>query len=259
MRPIWSGSISFGLINIPVKIYSAVQEKALHFNYLRRQDLCPIKYVKVCRNTGEEVPYDEIVRGYEYQKGDYVIMTEEDFKNADRKKVESIEVMEFSKETEIDPKLLEKPYFLEPDKGAEKPYALLREALKKSKKVAVIKFVIRGRERLGVLRSEDDIIILNQMRFKEEVRNYDKLNLPGKKAVSKRELEMALKLIDQLTGVFAPEKFRDEYTRELEKVVAKKAKGETVKVKGEAPVPTPVPDIMERLKESLEFAQKKKS
>jgi DNA end-binding protein Ku len=255
MRAIWSGALNFGLINIPVKLYSASEDKQLHFHYLHKTDHSPIRFAKVCRADGKEVPYEDIVKGYEYQDGDYVILTEDDFKKANVKKTKMIEIMDFVEQAEVDPVYFEKPYYLEPDKNSEKPYALLREALKRSKKIGIAKFVIREKEHLGAIKAKGSAIVLDQMRFKDEVRDPKGLNLPDAK-VQGRELEMALKLIDQLTGTFKPEQYKDTYTEELEAVIAQKAKGKKPKAKGKAPEPTKVGDLMSILRASLEKERK---
>ncbi|MGD0230151.1 MAG: Ku protein, partial [Syntrophorhabdales bacterium] len=197
MRSLWSGAISFGLIHIPVKLYTAVEEGNLDLDMLRRQDLCPIRYARVCRDTGEEVPYQDIVKGYEYRKGDYVVLEDEDFRAANVRKTQTVDIVEFVEAHEIDPKLLEKPYYLEPTRQARKAYALLREALKKTAKVGVGTFVLRNREHLVAIRPEGDLIVLEQMRFADEIRKPAGLDLPGKEEASDRELEIAIKLIDQ--------------------------------------------------------------
>ncbi|HCP08386.1 MAG TPA: Ku protein [Candidatus Moranbacteria bacterium] len=260
MRAIWQGSISFGLINIPVRLYSATKERKLSFNYLRKEDLCPIKYVKVCRNSGEEVPYDDIVKGYEYKKGDWVVLSDEDFKKADVKKTNTIEVFQFASEKEIDPSLYEKFYYLEPVKEARKAYVLLREALKKSKKVGIAKFVLRTKEKLAVVRPMDNLIILDAIRFADEIREPEELNIPGKEKIENKDIEIAVKLIDQLTEVFKLEKYHDTYTEELERVISEKSKGKVPEAKGEIPVPvTEMEDIMAKLRESLaQHAKKEK-
>ena len=227
MRSIWSGAISFGLIHIPVKLYAAVEEKGPDLDMLRRQDLCPIRYARVCRDTGEEVPYQEIVKGYEYRKGDYVVLEDEDFRRANAVKTQTIDIVEFVDVREIDLKFLEKPYYLEPTKQARKAYALLREALKKTAKVGVGTFVLRNREHLVALKPEDDLIVLEQMRFADEIRTPAGLNLPSKDEASERELDIAIKLIDQLTEPFKPEQFHDTYREELERVIRREGRGKT--------------------------------
>ncbi len=257
MRPIWSGAISFGLIHIPVNLYPAVGEKGLDFDYIRRKDLCRIRYARVCRATGEEVPMEDIVRGYEYKKGDYVILEEEDFKRASVKKTQMIEIVSFAQQDEIDIKLLEKPYYLEPTKGAQKAYALLREALKRSKKVGIARFVLKTREHMAIVRAEDALMVLEQMRFKDEIRQAAGLNLPQEET-SNKELDMAIKLIDQLTEPFRPEEFHDTYTEELKNLIEAKARGKVYEIK-EEPVTAAVPDLLAKLRESLAHAQKKRT
>lgn len=252
MRSLWSGAISFGLIHIPITLYSATKDRALDFDMLRKDDLCPISFARVCRTTGEEVPYDEIVKGYEYREGDYVLLDKEDFKRAAPEKSETIDIEEFVNEDEIDSMYYEKPYYLEPGKGAEKAYVLLREALTQSKKVAVATFVFRSREDLVVLKAHNDVLILNQLRFHEQIRDYRELKLPKKVDVTRKEIEMAIKLVEQLEGKFNPKQFEDTYTEELEKIIQAKAKGKKLK-----PVPNPAKDtnttdLIEQLKASLE-------
>lgn len=259
MRSIWSGSISFGLVNIPVKLYSATGEEQLDLNMLHKTDLSPIRYAKICKAEGKEIPYSEIVKGYEYTKGDYVVLTDEDFERANINKTKAINITQFIDESEIDDTLFQKPYFLEPAKGAEKPYALLREALKKSKKAAVTKFVLRTKEHLAVIQPKDKVLVLDQMRFTDEVRKPEGLNLPAENTASQNEIDMALALINQLSGVFEPSKYEDTYEQELRRVIEEKAAGKEPVSKGEEPKPTKVPDLMNVLKESLEREKQKSS
>jgi DNA end-binding protein Ku len=252
MRAIWSGSLSFGLVNIPVKLYSATGENRLNLDMLHKKDLSPIRYARICRADGKEVPWEDIVKGYEYRTGDYVVLTDEDFKKANVEKTKAIEIEQFTKESEIDTIYFEKPYYLEPEKGAEKAYALLRESLKKSKKIGIAKFVLRNRERLAAIKPSGNVLVLEQMRFREEIRDPKELNLPDNKKASNKEIDMALALIQQLTEVFAPNKFKDTYIDELKQVIAAKAKGKPVKAKGRELKPTEVSDIMAMLKKSLE-------
>ncbi len=259
MRAIWSGAISFGLILIPVKLYTAVEEGGLDLDMLRKQDLCPIGYARVCRNTGEEVPYEDIVKGYQYRKGDYVVLEDEDFKRASVRKTQTIDIIEFVDHREIDAKLLAKPYYVEPTKQARKAYALLREALKKTGKVGVGRFVLRNREHLVTLKPEEDLIVLEQMRFVDEIKKPVGLDLPAKDEASDREVEIAIKLIDQLTEPFRAEEFHDTYREELKRVIDEKARGKPPKAEEERLVPTEVPDLMAKLRESLDQARKRKS
>lgn len=256
MRAIWTGSVSFGLINVPVKLFSGSESSSLDLKMLHEKDLSPIRYAKICRQDGKEIPFDEIVKGYEYQKGDYIVLTDEDFKAAAPKQGKTIEIAEFVDEDEIDIRYYEKPYYLEPDRGADKQYALLREALRKSKKVAVAKYVLRNREHLAVIKTVGPALVMNQMRFPQEVRQPSGLNLPDAKQANKKELDLALALVDQLTTSFIPEDFHDEYTAELEHRIQQKIKGKKPKKAESAPQPTGVTDLMSALKASLEQSQK---
>lgn len=252
MHSIWTGMITFGLVNIPVKLYVASEEQGLDFDMLTRDGHCRVKYARICRETGEEVEYKDIVKGYEYRKGDYVVLEPEDFENANVKKTQTIEVVSFCSEDEIDLKLLEKPYYLEPDKKVKKAYALIRDALAKSKKVGIAKFVIRSRGHLGVLKAEGDGLVLIQMRYSSEIRDSSKLDLPRKEKVSKQEQDLASQLIDQLTKPFHPEKFKDTYTENLKALIEQKAKGtKRPRFKKEKITPTKVPDLVSKLRKSL--------
>jgi DNA end-binding protein Ku len=258
MKSIWTGAISFGLIHIPVRLYTAVREVALDFDMLRRGDLCRIRYARVCRDSGEEVPFDQIVKGYEYRKGDYIVLEDEDFTRASVKKTQTIDISEFVDEHEIDIKLLEKPFYLEPTKSARKAFALLREALKRTSKVGVGKFVLRNREHLVILRPENQNILLEQMRFANEIRQPEGLELPAEHEASEKEIGIAVKLIEQLTEPFNPEDFRDTYRDELERVIEEKVQGKPPSAEVEMPTLTEIPDLMAKLKESLEQARLKK-
>lgn len=253
----WTGALSFGLVNIPVRLYSAAGEGDLKFRFLRKQDLSPIRYVKVARQDGQEVPFEEIVRGYEYRKGDYIVLTDDDFRNANVTRTKTIDIAQFSKESDIDLIYAERPYYLEPDRGASKPYALLREALRKSGEVGVAEFVLRNQEHLGVIKPEGNVIVLEQLRYNDEIRKPVGLNVPDAKNLDQRELDMALKLINQLTKHFDPATFKDEYTQELQHVIGQKAKGKPIKAKGQEPEVTPVTDLMSTLKRSLESGKRK--
>jgi DNA end-binding protein Ku len=252
MRAIWTGALSFGLVNIPIRLYSATAGTELDLTMLHKKDMSPIRYARICRADGKEVPYEDIVKGYEYRKGDYVILTDEDFKKANVEKTKAIEIQEFAKESEIDPIYFEKPYYLEPEKGAEKAYTLLRESLKKSKKVGIAKFVLRNRERLAAIKPSGDALILEQMRFENEIRKPTELNLPDARKAASKEIQIALALIEQLTEHFNPKAYKDTYHDELKKVIDAKAKGKPVKAKGKEPKATEVTDLMAMLKKSLE-------
>ncbi len=259
MRSIWSGALSFGLINIPVKLYSATSGTGLDLDMLHKQDLSPIKYARICRSDGKEIPYDDIVKGYEYQPGDYVILTDEDFEKANVRKTKTVDIQEFTEENQIDSIFFEKPYYLEPEKGSVKAYVLLREVLKKSKKVGVAKFVLRNREHLGIIKPYKNALVLNQLRFENEIRSPQDLNIPGGKPSNEREVKMALNLIDQLSEPFNPDQYKDVYQAELKQVIKQKAHGKRIQPKGEEPIKTRAEDIMAMLKATLEEHDKSKS
>lgn len=256
MRPIWSGVLSFGLINIPIKVYSGTAGTNIEFNLLHKKDYSPIRYAKVCRKDGKELTQDEIVKGYEYKDGDYVVLTNEDIKSVNLERSQAIDVLGFVKETEIDPIYFEKPYYLEPDKGAGKAYNVLREALKKSKKVGVAKFVIHSREHLGIIKPHEKIIVLEQMRYEDQLAAWEKLNIPATENPRAKELTMATSFIDHLTEHFDPGEYQDKFHEKLMKLIKQKLKGHTIKIdKPEEATPTKSADLMMMLKESLEKAK----
>ena len=256
MRAIWSGAISFGLINIPVKLFSGAESTdGIDLHMLHKKDNSPIRYAKICKEEDKEVPFDEIVKGYEYAKGEYVVITDEDFEAADVEKTTTIDIVEFADDNQIDVRYLEKPYYLEPAKGGEKAYALLREALRKKDRLAVATFVLRQREHLALIKTVGSVLVLNQMRYPADLRSPGGLKLPPKNDAKPAELEMANKLIDQLTHPFIPEDFHDTYTEELQKRIEAKVKGKPVPKSGGAPA-KPTQDLMAALKASLETAGK---
>jgi DNA end-binding protein Ku len=258
MRSIWSGSISFGLINIPIRLYSATDEHLISFTLLHKDDLSPIRYARICTEEEKEIPYEHIVKGYEYEKGEFVVVEEEDFKRASAQKTGLIEIVNFSKESEVDSIYFEKPYYLEPDKGADKAYALLREALRKANKLAIVKYVFKNKAQLGAIKPSLDVLILDQMRFADEIRNTEGLKLPQMDEVGKKEIEMALKLIDQLTEKFNINAYHDMYREKLQEVIEDKIKGQALPKVGKAPKPSKIHDIMSLLKASLEEPRQKK-
>ncbi len=252
MRAIWSGAISFGLINIPVKLYSGAETRdGIDLHMLHKKDLSPIRYAKICKAEDKEVPFSEIVKGYEYEKGEFVRITDEDFEAADVKKTTTIDIVEFCDEQQIDVRYLERPYYLEPGKGGEKAYALLREALRKRNRLAVATFVLREREHLAILKTVGQVLVLNQMRFPADLRTPGSLTLPGKDVANERELDLAVELVDQQTQPFIPEDFHDTYTEELQARIEAKAKGKEKAAPHEATAKAPA-DLMAALKASLE-------
>ncbi len=257
MRAIWSGTINFGLVTIPVKLYSGSQNNTLDLDMLRKGDLCPVKYSRVCRNDGKEIPWKDIVKGYEYREGDYVILDKEDFEKANVEKTNTIDIQDFVKESEIDTIFFEKPYYLEPDKNGIKPYALLRQALKKTKLVGIGNVVIRNREHIGVVKPYGKLLIFNQLRYHDEIREYKNLKLPDSKIIKTKELNMAEQLIKQSTSKFNPDQYDDTYIEDLKKLIKAKAKGKKITKKKEEPQQAKVIDMMTLLKKSLNQKKKK--
>lgn len=253
MRPIWNGSISFGLVNIPVRMFSGTNPRqGLDLDMLHKDDHSPIRYARICRKDGEEVPWDDIVKGYEYRDGDYVVLSPKDLDGLDVKKSKTIDIQQFVNEDDIDIRYFEKPYYLEVVKGGEKAYALLRAALQKSGKLALAKFVMHEREHVAVLKPVGRVLVLNQMRFPTDLRQPGQLNLPTDKDVTDKELEMALKLVKQSTKPFIAEDLKDTYTDELEEMIKAKTKGKKTTVKkSAAPKETSATDLMSALKASL--------
>jgi len=251
----WTGAISFGLINIPVRLFSAVQDSRLDLDMLDSRDHSNIRFKRVNEKTGREVPFENIVKGYMVDD-QYVVLDKEDFEAADAVKTKTIEIINFVKQSEIDSIYYEQPYFLEPQKSGEKAYALLRDALAASGKVGVTTFVLRNKEALAILKPYGKAIMLNRLRFEEEIRSTEELNVPATKSTSK-EQAMATKLIDQLTEKFSIAKYKDTYTQKLLKTIKDKAKGKnTKKVHKMKVVHTKSDDLMEMLKASLHGKKK---
>ena len=258
-RAIWSGSISFGLLNVPVKLYSAVSRKSVSFRELRQSDSSRVRHKRVAEADGDEVPYEEIVKGYEIAPEQYVVLTRDELEELDPKKTRAIEIQDFVDLDEIDPIYFDHPYYLGPDKGAEKAYALLVKAMADAKKVAVARFVLRNREHLAAIRPMGKVLTMATMRFADEVVTPEELGdvIPedGRK-LAKRELEMARQLIESLTSDFSPNQYRDEYREELLDLLESKAAGkDVVSAPSEEPKPTKAPDLMAALEESLAAIQ----
>lgn len=256
MRALWKGALSFGLVNIPVHMYTASQEKEISFTLLHKKDLSEIRYARVCKVEDKEVPWDEIVKGYEYEKGDFVILDDKDFEKANLKKTKTIEIVNFIKEDEVDSIYYVKPYYLEPDKNSENAYSILREALKKSKKVGLAKYVLRNREHLALVKVHDDMIILNELRYENELLRAIDLKIPPLGKSSGKEINIAVQLIEQLTVPFKPKKFKDTYAEEIKQIIKQKAKGRPIHPKTQEARPSKVHDLMSLLEASLESNKK---
>jgi len=254
-RAIWKGSISFGLVNIPIGLYPATRKEELRFRLLRKTDLSPVNYKRVAEKDGKEVPWDQIVKGYEYEKGKYVVLKEEDFQRVDLEATQTVDIQDFVDQEEIDPIFFYKPYYLEPQKGGDKAYALLRDSLKEKKKVGIAKVVIKTREYLAGVKPEDGALVLELMHFADELVDTSKLDLPNKVEVGKRELHMASALVDSMSSKWNPEKYKDDYKEALMEVIEEKveAGGKEIEEKPKkAPKPTKVIDLVKVLQQSLE-------
>jgi DNA end-binding protein Ku len=255
-RAIWSGTISFGLLNVPVKLYSAVARRDISLRQIRKSDGARIRNRRVAEGTDEEVPYEEIVKAFEVTSDRYVPLTKEELEAMAPEKTRAIEVQDFVDLDQIDPIYFDSPYYLGPAQGAEKAYSLLAEAMEKSGKVAIARFVFRNKEHLAALRPSDDVLTLTTMRFADEVVPPSELDdvLPAEQPkVAKREVEMAEQLIDSLTTEFDPAAYRDEYREQLLSLIERKAEGEDVLSApvAEEPKPTGAPDLMSALEESI--------
>lgn len=258
MRAMWKGSVSFGLVNIPVRLFAATESKGLRFRHLHLPCHSPVEYRKICPACGKEVPWEELVRGYEYEKGSFVILEEEDFKAAAGLRDHLIEILDFVRMEEIDPVYFQNSYYLSPDGAGGKPYALLRRAMSETGKVAVADITIRTKETPAVVRVYKNILALSTMFFPDEVRDTRELpDIPGEELIRDRELEMARDLIDNLAASFAPEKYHDTYREKLLEIIDGKIKGKKVAV---APLPEreKVVDLLEALQASVEKVREKK-
>jgi DNA end-binding protein Ku len=255
-RAIWTGSITFGLLNVPVKLYSAVSSRAIRFRELRESDGSRVRHRRVAEEDGEEVAYEEIVKGYEIAPDQYVVMSREELEALDPKKTKAIEIEDFVDLDQIDPIYFNQPYYLGPAPGAERAYALLAQAMGEQRKVAISRFVLRNKESLAAVRSDGQVLTLATMRFADEVVPVDQLDgVLGDSAdvkPKKREVDMAKALIDSLAADFDPTSYRDEHREELLKLIERKAAGEKiVSADAEEPKPTKAPDLMAALEESL--------
>ena len=258
MRPIWTGAIGFGLVNIPIKLYSATETSSLDLDMLDKKDHSHIKYQRINEKTGKEVAWGNIVKGYKINN-DYVVLDEKDFEAASAKKTKTVEISDFVKEEEISSIYYETPYYVEPDKSGTRAYELLRQALIKTKKVGIATFVMRSKESLAILRADEKVIILNRIRFEEEIRDPKELNLPQKTDVKPAELQMAVSLINQLSHKFDISAYKDTYNAELLKVIHAKAKGQKIKAPEMKVVHSKTQDLMSQLKASLDTKRKKAS
>jgi DNA end-binding protein Ku len=249
-RSIWSGSISFGLVNVPVRLYSAIQEHKLQFHFVHEKDSSPIGYQKICKKEDKPVPDDEIVKAFEFEKGEYVFMEDEDFAAAKVEGYKSIDIVDFVPYEEIDPIFFAKTYYLGPDRGAEKVYSLLVKAMEDSELAGIAKFVMRDQQHLGALRIREGVITLEQLYFVDEIRPVDEIKA-SRARVSREELQMAERLIESWTTEWKPEKYKDTYRDELCAIIKAKRKGRDVHAAPELEEEEPA-DLMTALRESIE-------
>jgi len=256
-RSIWRGAISFGLVNVPVKLYSAVSKKNVQFNQLHGKDSSRIKMKRFCAEEDEEVPYEEIVKGYEISPGSYVVITPEELDALDPVKTRTIDIEDFVDLEEIDPLYYEHPYYLAPDTGAAKPYRLLLEALKETNKVAIARVVIRSKEYLTAIRPAGDVLTMETMLFADELVDPGDIDeLPDEEVrATAREVDMARQLIDSLATGFDPTRYRDEYRERVLDLIERKAEGKEIALQPEPEAPTVVPDLMAALEASLTAAR----
>lgn len=258
MKAIWNGAIGFGLVNIPVKIYSATETTKLDLDMLDKSDFSNIKFKRVNENTGKEVKWENIVKGY-LMDDRYIVLDDEDYEAASPEKTKILSIDQFVKETEVDSVYFETPYYLEPQKNGENAYRLLLKALEKTAMVGIGTFVLRDSEAIGMIRPyNDEILVLNRLRFDQEIRDYKDLKIPVRKAPKPAELKMAVSLIEQLSQEFDPEMYKDTYSDELMKIIKQKAKGKNVKAQKAQPAKEgKVIDLMAQLKASLNSSKSK--
>lgn len=268
-RNVWKGSISFGLVNIPVSLVAATSQEDLRFRLLDRRDFTPVRLKRVNEQTGEEVPWGEIVKGYEHSKGDFVVLTDADFRRANVEATQTVEIVDFVDRLDVEPMYYETPYYLEPIKKGRKGYALLRETLRRMDKVGIAKVVIRSKEHLAMVVPHEDVLVVELLRFAVELRDPNDLDLPGsdleKEGISKKEIDLAQQLVDGMASEWKPEKYRDDYREDVLALVEKKVaagEGRTIdesEPEREEPKTSNVIDLMPLLERSLAAKAKAKS
>jgi DNA end-binding protein Ku len=254
-RAIWNGAISFGLVTIPVQLVSAVRSNRPRFHMLHAKDESPVHYQRVCEREEKPVPWDEIVKGYEYEKGEYAVLDKKDFERAALEKSATIDVLSFVPASAIDSRYFETPYYLAPGKGADRAYALLRETIRKAGKVGVVQLILRQSQHLAALSVKDDIFVLTLLRLAEDLAETDSIKAPSAKGLRESELALAARLVDGLAGTWKPEQYKDQYAANLSAIIAAKIKGKGAKPSLGAIGPSEpkgqVADLMSRLRESL--------
>ena len=251
-RALWKGSLTFGLVNIPVELHTAVRDSRPHFRMLHAKDKSPVKFERVCIRDGDPVAWEDLVKGFEYAKGRFVVMTKEDFQAAAVEKTRTVDIIDFVKSDEIDDRFFETPYYLVPAKGGERAYALLREAIRESGRIGIAKFILRDAQHLAAVEPIGQAIVLTIMRFADELVDSDQFEFPADKTVRKPELDMAKALVNSLAAAWDPAKYTDQYRENLLKIIQGKVKGKDVELAPAAePQQAEVVDLMERLRRSL--------
>jgi DNA end-binding protein Ku len=250
-RGIWTGALSFGLVNIPVEVHTAVRDTRPHFRLLHAKDRSPINYERVCQKEGSAVGWNDLVKGFEYEKGRFVVLTKEDFAAAAVEKTRRIDILDFVKSEDIDDRFFDKPYYLTPGKGGDVAYGLLREAIRESGRIGIAKFILREVQHLAEV--VEQALVLSTLRFADELVDAGTLNLPKRTSVGKKELDMATSLVESLAAEWNPEKYTDDYRENLMRVIKAKMKGKKADlVAEEQPRDAKVIDLMERLRQSLD-------
>lgn len=249
----WKGSIAFGLVNIPVELFSAVRDHRPKFRLLHAKDESPVSYERVCQREGKPVGWDDLVKGYEYERGQFVILTKDDFKTAALEKTKTIDILDFVDPKDIDERYFETPYYLQPGKGADRAYALLRDAIAQSGKVGIAKIILRDAQHLAAVETIGNALVLTMMRFADELADLGEFRFPPSEGIRPGEMNMALQLIDSLSASWQPEKYTDEYRENLMQLIQAKLKGKKPKLQDrETPAGADVVDLMARLRASLE-------
>ena len=254
-RAMWKGSIAFGLVNIPVELYSAVRDHRPRFRLLHAKDASPVRYERVCQTEGKPVGWEDLVKGYEYEKGQFVVLTKDDFKTAALEKTRTIDILDFVDPKEVDERFFDTPYYLQPGKGADRAYALLREAIRQSGKIGIAKIILREAQHLAAVETIGEALVLTMMRFADELADMKEFRFPAAEGIRPAELTMAMQLVDNLSAAWEPAKYTDEYRENLMRVIHAKVKGKRPRLEGrEIPQQADVIDLMARLRASLEGA-----
>ena len=257
-RAMWKGAIAFGLVNIPVELYSATRDHRPKFRLLHAKDESPVHYERVCQSEGKPVGWEDLVKGYEYEKGQFVVLTKDDFKTAALEKTKTVDILDFVDPKEIDERYFETPYYLQPGKGADRAYALIREAIRDSGRIGVAKIILRDAQHLAALEVIGDALVLTMMRFADELADLGDFRFPKSGDIRAAELKMAKQLVESLSAKWEPEKYTDEYRDNLMRIIKGKLKGKTPRLKErETPQQAEVIDLMARLRASLEGTARK--